>query len=844
MFRSLLPLFLSSVATAGLFGPISTDNPAVGIAGGTVQCGAPPVSSFFDGLGPPYVTNGWWAPYAAPPGDATAAGPFPYESALYNDGVVFGVSTDRQWDGTSIKQPTQTDWRACFTEHLGSASNHKATAFDTQSVTVQYFQGSSTMAFYAVPGSPYVTFEYNEATPLFTSMNGNIQTFNGQTIGTGKNITATGTEFSVTDTAGSTYLIYGLSSITLTADSESSIIVASSQYTGVLRLVMLNQTSDKALLDQYYQVYPTSVGLDYSFTDTTGTLIFTWDTVGDGSDLLLLTWPHHRISLQNPNYPATTSLSYLTTKGWMYPVLGNEWQLLYTLSSIIWDPPRSLDSTCQPAVIQGLEYEVGQLDPADAPIPGDFYYWGGALNAVARLAVIADSLGRNDLITPVIQYLETSFDYWFNSSATTLAAYETTWGGVVDKAGATNVNIDFGNGYYNDHHFHYGYFLAVAATIAKYDGAWLNEHKDYINWFARDIINPSPEDPYFPITRCRDWFAGHSWASGIANGAGSRDQESTGEAVNGYYGALLWASVALSQDYVNYANLLMMTEIQGAQTYWHLYPSYSSSDPTNPYPEADVRALITMGNVEDWQSGAWLFWGAERSEIAAIQQLPVQPISELLYDTEWVENVWQYTMDELLSSAISDDWKCVIVDAYSNANPQVAALWSSNMTTWGSGQTYTNELYFIGTRENPSSTGICQNLPQNPTGTFYLQDYSSGKFITASSANTNVTATLPSVTGAAIFNGAFVPNAGTLQLTSTGEYVTADDSGDYALAAIRETASTWEQFVVRQKNGAPGGVYSILAVSNSLYVTVNNDGWLINNGEVEADSAGFYFIGT
>jgi endo-1,3(4)-beta-glucanase len=147
----------------------------------------------------------------------------------------------------------------------------------------------------------------------------------------------------------------------------------------------------------------------------------------------------------------------------------------------------------------------------------------------------------------------------------------------------------------------------------------------------RDIINPSPDDPYFPITRCRDWFAGHSWASGIANGAGSRDQESTGEAVNGYYGALLWASVALSQDYVNYANLLMMTEIQGAQTYWHLYPSYSSSDPTNPYPESDVRVLIAIGNVEDWQSGAWLFWGAERSEIAAIQQLPVQPISEVSF---------------------------------------------------------------------------------------------------------------------------------------------------------------------------------------------------------------------
>jgi endo-1,3(4)-beta-glucanase len=68
------------------------------------------------------------------------------------------------------------------------------------------------------------------------------------------------------------------------------------------------------------------------------------------------------------------------------------------------------------------------------------------------------------------------------------------------------------------------------------------------------------------VTRCRDWFAGHSWASGIANGAGSRDQESTGEAVNAYYGALLWASVSgVSADYVHYAQLLLATEQQGAQ---------------------------------------------------------------------------------------------------------------------------------------------------------------------------------------------------------------------------------------------------------------------------------------
>jgi len=43
----------------------------------------------------------------------------------------------------------------------------------------------------------------------------------------------------------------------------------------------------------------------------------------------------------------------------------------------------------------------------------------------------------------------------------------------------------------------------------------------YLQGLARDIGNPSTEDPYFTVTRHRDWFQGHSWASGVAGGAGS-----------------------------------------------------------------------------------------------------------------------------------------------------------------------------------------------------------------------------------------------------------------------------------------------------------------------------------
>lgn len=121
----------------------------------------------------------------------------------------------------------------------------------------------------------------------------------------------------MTDTKDTTYLIYTISTITLTATSDSSssgTIRANNVYNGVIRLVKLADPSHKALLDQHYTVYPTSVGLDYSFSDTTGTVLFNWNTIGDGSNLLMLTWPHHRLKMQSPNFPPTTSLGYLTTK--------------------------------------------------------------------------------------------------------------------------------------------------------------------------------------------------------------------------------------------------------------------------------------------------------------------------------------------------------------------------------------------------------------------------------------------------------------------------------------------------------------------------------------------------
>lgn len=120
------------------------------------------------------------------------------------------------------------------------------------------------------------------------------------------------------------------------------------------------------------------------------------------------------------------------------------------------------------------------------------------------------------------------------------------WGGVVSSGAYVTGQAleDYGNTYYNDHHFHYGYHILAAAVIGHLDKSWVAKNKDYVNMLARDTSNPSAKDSMFPMWRSFDWYHGHSWATGLFASLDGKNQESTSEDTMHVYGLKMWGKIS------------------------------------------------------------------------------------------------------------------------------------------------------------------------------------------------------------------------------------------------------------------------------------------------------------
>src|SRR4029453_12070925 len=101
----------------------------------------------------------------------------------------------------------------------------------------------------------------------------------------------------------------------------------------------------------------------------------------------------------------------------------------------------------------------------------------------------------------------------------------------------------FGSEEFNDHHFHYGYFLYAAGVVAADDPELTRQLAPVMNLVAADL-GSTADNGLFPNRRTFDAYAGHSWASGTSPFADGNNQESSSEAVTAWTGLALWAKAS------------------------------------------------------------------------------------------------------------------------------------------------------------------------------------------------------------------------------------------------------------------------------------------------------------
>jgi len=311
---------------------------------------------------------------------------------------------------------------------------------------------------------------------------------------------------------------------------------------------------------------------------------------------------------------------------------------------------------------------------------------------LARLSLIAEEMGEEGLAQQFRDKLQPVLEGWLDGTNPDTLLYDTTWGGLVSTNGVSDPNADFGMGYYQDHHFHFGYHIYAAAVLAKADAAWGSAYEDQVMHYVRDIVEPSGADPQYPLTRSKDWYMGSSWANGLITAFGdSKNQESTSEGVNAWYAVYLYG-LAMNNDRVrDIGRLALATEIRSAQKYWQI----TAADDIYPEPfNANKVVGILWSTKVDYAT----WFGGNIEFIHCIQMLPFVPISEELLRKEWITEEYPVLVEAF--NTASEEWRGYIIMAHAVIDPQAAWDEAQELTIFDDGNTKSNTYYWIATQTN------------------------------------------------------------------------------------------------------------------------------------------------
>ncbi|MET0866414.1 MAG: glycosyl hydrolase [Nakamurella sp.] len=259
---------------------------------------------------------------------------------------------------------------------------------------------------------------------------------------------------------------------------------------------------------------------------------------------------------------------YVSPRGPMKVLVGvSQFSTSMKFHGVLPEVPAVGDSTgADRATLDGYLQQVAD-DPM-AQQKSDTYWAGKGLGRAARIAEIADQVGETSIRDSALASIRQTLTDWFTASpgkAEQVFYYDKNWGTLIGYPASYGSDQEL-----NDHHFHYGYFIAAAATLARFDPAWAAGQKygGMVDLLIRDANNYDRADPRFPYLRDFDIYAGHDWASGHGAFAAGNNQESSSEGMNFANALIQWGQVTGNTAVRDAGIFIYTTQAAAIQQYW------------------------------------------------------------------------------------------------------------------------------------------------------------------------------------------------------------------------------------------------------------------------------------
>ncbi|KAK9766843.1 hypothetical protein K7432_003775 [Basidiobolus ranarum] len=619
----------------------------------------------------PYPTNAWWENLVLNSTKETIT-PYPYHVRAGLNEISICYPT-REVHDTYIFSPFHEDWILT----LEGIEKSGVIYHDELSVAVDYVgkEGRNLRAWF-VKGTPYQSFYVTKGSPILKTIHAIIEVF---PFPDNKRIL-------IHLNNGQYWCIF--TEVPVHWEHNMNQLYTTSSFNGYLRLAYVPpqiETNFQVLSD-YSTCIPIGGHVTYEMLQEDIKIQFEFLTFGEGR-LLMLTLPHHKDILVNPRFVNMSGFTCI--KGAMMAIEGTSWSVREPQIKIGWFSDRPIDQEYLEIIGNSLMKDV---ESNTSSLAIDPYFFGKGVAKIARLALIAEQIGRLELLEKILDNLKRALVPWFTGKNQNPLVYDLTWKGIISRNGINDRGADFGNGWYNDHHYHYGYFIYACAVIGRYEKSWLNEYRIPILALLKDYANPVSGDPMFPKFRHKDMYDGHSWASGLFEFADARNQESTSEAVNAYYAVYLLGLAWHDPELQGAGQFLLTSEIRSSRFYWQM------GDSTNIY-DRKFRVNKCVGILWGCKVDYATWFGNLPEYIHCIQFLPFTPITRALLLPSWL--VEEREILNLIlsrkSPMVEAKWVAYILMALGIIDKKMATKKMLEVKEFDDGNTMTNSWYWLST---------------------------------------------------------------------------------------------------------------------------------------------------